>query len=106
VYDDGRIACTESTLVIRRYYFPAGDKRLPYTRIREVRSRPMRDLAGKLWGSGDFVHWFNWDPGRRAKKMALVVIPSGHRVRPVITPDDPEAVLAELAAHGVAVINV
>jgi hypothetical protein len=28
-YDDGRVARTEDGLVVRRHYFPFGDKRLP-----------------------------------------------------------------------------
>lgn len=106
-YDDGLIACTDTALIIRHYYFPVGSKRLPYTSIREVRSKPMTALSGKwrFWGSGDLVHWANLDLGRAAKSVALVVTLSGLRVRPVITPDDPEAVLGELAAHGVRVTN-
>jgi hypothetical protein len=29
-YDDGTVACTDDELVIRRYYFPRGDKRIPH----------------------------------------------------------------------------
>lgn len=107
-YDDGRVACTDDALVIRMYYFPFGDKRVPYTKIQDVKSRPTTGPNGRwrLWGSGDFVHWYNWDPDRPGKSVALVITPSGHGVRPVITPNDPDAVLAELAAHGVTVTSV
>jgi hypothetical protein len=50
-----------------------------------------------------FVHWANWDPGRPKKTVAFVVYLSTQRVRPVITPEDPEKAAAELAAHGVTV---
>ncbi len=104
-YDDGRVACTEEALVIRTYYFPPHDKRIPYGTIERVRRLSMTAMSGryKIWGSGDFIHWFNYDPHRRRKSAALVVHVSGHRVRPVITPDDAGAVAAELAAHGVNV---
>jgi hypothetical protein len=36
-YDDGRVACTEEALVIRTYYFPRRDKRIPYGKIEQVR---------------------------------------------------------------------
>ena len=39
-YEDGTVACTDSELVIRHYYFPAGAKRIPYSAIREVRRVP------------------------------------------------------------------
>jgi hypothetical protein len=102
-YDDGKIACTDSELVIRNYYFPFGTKRIPYAAIREVRQVPLRIWGkGRIWGSGDFVHWFNLDPGRPRKDTALV-IHTDNRMRPVITPDDPARVAAELTAQSVTV---
>lgn len=104
-YDDGRIACTDDGLVIRNYYFPAGDKRVPYGKIKGVRVVPMGGASGgyRLWGSGDFIHWYNWDPGRPRKSVKLVIDIQGRRAKPVITPDTPDDVTAELAAHGVSV---
>jgi hypothetical protein len=37
------------------------------------------------------VHWWNFDSRRPHKKVALVV-DVGRRIRPTITPDDPETV--------------
>jgi hypothetical protein len=107
-YDDGRIACTDDALVIRRYYFPVGDKRIPYGAIERVRSRTMTGTSGqlRLWGSGDFVHWYNFDPDRRKKTLALEVHPAGRQVVPVITPDNADSVVAELTAHGVTIENL
>jgi hypothetical protein len=94
IYDDGRIACDEEALVIRRYY-PWGSKRIAYPSVRGVESLPLVGANSvrrwRIWGSGDFVHWWNLDPSRRHKKVALV-LDVGGRVRPTITPDDPEAV--------------
>jgi hypothetical protein len=102
-YDDGRIACTDDSLVIRRYYFPVGDKRVAYDSIKLVRRTPLLTGKGRIWGSGDVVHWYNLDPGREGKSAALTVEISGRKVMPVITPDDVDDVTAELAAHGVTV---
>lgn len=104
-YDDGRIACTDDGVVIRKYYFPAGDKRVPYSKIEGVRVLPMTGASGgyRLWGSGDFVHWYNWDPARPRKTVKLVLDIQGRRSKPVITPDTPDDVTAELTAHGVSV---
>ncbi len=104
-YDDGRVACGADSLVIRRYYFPFGDKRVPYGTIKDVRRRPMTLLRGKwrIWGSGDFLHWLNYDPARPRKSAALFIHLTGKTVVPVITPDNPDAVTAELASHGVPV---
>ena len=66
---------------------------------------PLTTLSGRyrIWGSGDFVHWFNYDPDRRQKPVALIIRVIGRRARPVITPRDAESVTAELTAHGVSV---
>lgn len=91
LYDDGKIACGETALVIKRYY-PWGAKTIPYGVIRSVdRLSPLGVRKWRLWGSGDFVHWWNLDTGRPKKELALV-IDIGHHIRPTITPDDPSAV--------------
>jgi hypothetical protein len=99
-YDDGRVACGENELVIRWYYFPAGTKRIPYAKIREV--RPCPPSRGRIWGSNDLIHWYNLDPHRGRKDTGLV-IHAGRLFKPVITPDDPDRVVAALTRHGVTV---
>lgn len=100
LYDDGRIACDDSRLVVRRYYPWGGSKSIPYASIRSVTRSPLTGLTGKwrIWGSSDFVHWWNLDPGRPKKEVALV-INAGRRVLPTITPDDPDTVARILAEH-------
>lgn len=100
-YDDGRIRCDDRALSIRGYY-PWGTKRIPYTSIRGVQTFPLTGRLWKvrkwrLWGTGDFVHWWNLDTRRPTKTTALV-IDVGGRVRPTITPDDPTAVAQILTA--------
>ena len=102
-YDDGRVACTDQGITIRRYYFPAGTKRIPYQSIREVRQVSMSFMGkARIFGSGDFIHWFNFDPKRPRKKIALIVHLDG-RIRPVMTPDAPDRMIADLRACGVNV---
>jgi hypothetical protein len=98
-YDDGRISCDDRGIRIA-WYYPWGAKWIPYSSIRSVETRPLTAVRGKwrLWGSGDFVHWYNLDPTRRNKEVGLELDLSG-RVRPVITPDDPAEVEAILAEH-------
>jgi hypothetical protein len=95
LYDDGKIACDETSLIIRRYY-PWGAKRIPYSSIRSV--SPFAVRKWRLWGSGDFVHWWNLDPDRPKKELALD-IDIGRRIRPTITPDDPHTVERILSEH-------
>jgi len=93
-YDDGSIRCDEKALSIRRYYL-WGTKRIPYTSIKSVETLPLTGLQKvrkwRLWGSGDFVHWWNLDLHRPSKSTALV-IDIGRRLHPTITPTDPTAV--------------
>jgi hypothetical protein len=101
MYDDGRIACDKEGLVIRRYY-PWGAKRVPYASVKAVQQLPLtggnKVRRWRIWGSGDFLHWWNLDSSRTHKKTALV-IDIGRRVRPTITPDDPETVECILKEH-------
>jgi len=101
-YDDGRVACDDQEVVIRHYYL-FGAKRIGYQQIREAKVSSLGTMGKwRIHGSGDLVHWFNFDP-RRPRKDTAIVLYLGGSIRPVITPDDPERVAAELAAHGVTV---
>ena len=104
-YNDGRIICEDQEIVIRHYYL-IGSKHIQYPAIREVQQVPL-GIMGKwrIHGSGDLVHWFNFDPRRPRKKIALLIYLDHQRTVPVITPDDPDRVLAELAAHGVPITS-
>lgn len=101
LYDDGRILCDGEAVTIR-WYYPWGAKRVPYSAMRSARTFPLGRVRGKwrIWGSGDFVHWYNLDPGR-PKKETGIEIDSGGRVVACITPDDAGAVARILAEHGV-----
>jgi Bacterial PH domain len=98
LYDDGKISCDATGLTIRWYYL-WGAKRIPYRSIRAVRRLSLGTMRRwRIWGSGDLVHWWNLDRRRPHKDVALV-LDVGGRVRPTITPDDPEAVERVLLEH-------
>jgi hypothetical protein len=94
LYDDGRIGCDDDGVIIGWYYL-WGRKKIRYSAIHAVDKRPLRYIRGRwrLWGSGDFTYWYNLD-GDRPNKSVEVVLDIGKRVRPVITPRDPDAVVA------------
>lgn len=92
LYDDGGLLLDDEGLTIRRYYFPwAGPKRIAYTRIRQATVRPMGWLTGKGrgWGTAHPGYWFPLDL-HRARKRVLVVLDLGRKVKPCVTPDDPD----------------
>lgn len=70
-YDDGRVACTDDELIIRHYYV-SGAKHIGYP-IHEARQAAEPMGRWRIHGSGDLVHWFNFDPGRPHKSTALVI---------------------------------
>jgi hypothetical protein len=99
-YQDAGIRCDDDGVTIHRYY-PWGAKRIRYTSIRDVTELPLTGInkvrRWRIWGSGDFLHWWNLDPNRPHKTLALVLNVGGH-VRPTITPDEPltvERILTE-----------
>ncbi len=101
LYDDGRIACDSTSIRIGWYYPWGGSKSILYSRIKAVVPRPLTGVVNgrwRIWGSGDFVHWWNLDTRRPNKTMALE-LDLGRRVRPTITPDDAEAVERILQDH-------
>jgi hypothetical protein len=104
-YDDGGVACTDGELIIGHYYFPVGSKHVPYPAIREVRRVSLSPFGQwRIYGSNDFIHWFNFDPRRPLKRSGLVIYAAG-QVRPLITPDDPDQVAKVLAGRGVNVTS-
>lgn len=100
IYKDRWIECTEQGVQIRGYYFPWGTKRIPYTHIRQVRRVALTRSGGKgrIWGTASPRYWASLDPRRPHKSVALI-LDVGSTVKPFITPDDPDAVIAALLAH-------
>jgi hypothetical protein len=100
LYRDRRIECLDEAVIIHGYYFPWGRKTIPYGRIRGVEEIAMGPATGqwRIWGSGDFRHWFNLDPGRTHKTRALILDLGGF-VRPVITPDNVDQVKTIISEH-------
>jgi hypothetical protein len=96
-YDDGNIVCDDTGLLIRRYY-PWGSKRIAYGSIKSVKRMPIRIRRWRLYGSGDFVHWWNLDLSRPKKSVALDINVGG-RIHPTITPNHPDRVEQILNQH-------
>ncbi|MGH8929319.1 MAG: hypothetical protein ACRDZO_01450 [Egibacteraceae bacterium] len=101
LYRDRWITCTDTHLLIHRYYFPLGSpKAIPYADIQSVASVEMGVLTGKgrLWGTSWPRYWAHLDLSRPRKHTALV-LDLGHRVRPFITPANPERVRDIIDTH-------
>lgn len=98
LYDDGGLRLDENGVTIRRYYFPwAGPKRFGYKVIRHVEVLPLNWLSGKGrgWGTAHPGYWFPLDT-RRPGKSTLLIFDLGSRVKPCVTPGEPDRVIALL----------
>lgn len=98
-YRDALIECTDADVVIGKYYLFRA-RRIPYSQIRGVRRFELS--AGKtkyrLWGTGTFTYWANRD-WRRARKSVGFFLDVTSGMRPLITPDDPDAFERALRYH-------
>src|SRR4051794_18690162 len=99
-YRDPRIECSADGLLVRGYYLPWGSKRIPYQAIRAIRRVNMGGLTGRarIWGTANPGYWAHLDLQRPRKRVAFI-LDLGRAVRPFLTPDDPRAFEAALAAH-------
>lgn len=97
LYDDGKVAGDGDGIPIR-WYYPWGSKRILFRHIPSAKAFELRPILGKgrLWGSGDFKHWYNLDVSRRNKDTGIE-LDLGRFARPCITPDDVEAVMRIVA---------
>jgi hypothetical protein len=96
LYDDGRIKCDSEGITIGWYYL-WGAKTIPYRTIHSAQIYPLRS-KWRLWGSGDFRHWYNLD-GNRPHKQTGIEIDTGGRIKACITPDDAETVSRIITEH-------
>ncbi|MCW2753472.1 MAG: hypothetical protein JWQ32_883 [Marmoricola sp.] len=100
-YDDGSVACDEVGLAIQRYY-PWGARRIRYGEIRDLAVLQLSDWSAmapwRIWGPVDLEHWWNLDTHRSEKHVALV-LETGERFKPTVTPADPEGFETVLRAH-------
>ncbi len=89
IYEDENLIFDDLGITIKWYYFPVGEKKIPYNSIRNVTERNMAIFSGKgrIWGMDLSPEWFHLDPKRPFKDKCLV-IDIGEWIKPAITPDN------------------
>ncbi len=94
LYSDDIVKLDEERIVVRRYYWPFGSKRIRYSKIRRVRPRPLKAWHGQYRVQGiDFRRrWYSRDRHRGERETAID-LSIGNILRPSITPEDPVLVL-------------
>lgn len=93
LYRDRWIECTPDEIRVRAYYFPWGTKRIPYKDVRGVQHVTLSAIRGRarIWGTANPRYWASLDPQRPGKSSGLI-LDLGRFVRPLLTPDDTDAV--------------
>jgi hypothetical protein len=94
LYRDDGVRLNEQEIVIARYFWPFGRKRIPYAAIERVTRRPLKPWHGQFRVHGIDL-WGRWYPHDRARgdKDIAIDLHVGGAIRPVLTPDEPEEVL-------------
>ena len=103
-YQDALITAGPEGVVIRRYGILLRPKRIAYSEIRGVRQMRLGWLLWRLriWGTTVPGFWCNLDV-RRPRKSVGFVVDRGRLIKPVITPDDPEAFASALGGHDIVI---
>jgi len=82
LYSDRLVDITDDAIVLKRYYFPFGSRRVAFSEIQRVDSEEPTVLNGKwrLWGTGTFTTWFPLDWRRPSRdRLFFVNLLSGRR---------------------------
>lgn len=99
-YRDDVVRLDADGIVIRRYYWPLGRKRVDFDAIQAWHTFPLTGMARyRVHGWGYPRRWYHRDPERSSKEVGLE-LDTGAWLRPVITPVEPVTVLDLLREAG------
>jgi hypothetical protein len=94
LYADDVVRMREGGVVITRYYWPVGRKRIAYDEIQAFTTRPLKAWHGqyRVQGVDHRGRWYSRDRHRGEKERAID-LDVGGLIHPVLTPNDVDAVL-------------
>lgn len=97
LYEDKYLVCDDDAITIKDYFFPIGSKRIAYKDIRSVSEMDLGLFSGRLrfWGMDLAPYWYHLD-WSRAKKRRAIVLDLGEFIKPALTPEQHDMVLAVL----------
>ena len=74
LYSDNLIEVSNDSVLIRKYYFPFGPKRVSLEDIESITAYKPSLLSGqyRYWGTGDFRTWY--PPDNRSKRDRIFIM--------------------------------
>ena len=106
LYADKLIEIREDEIIFHKYYFPTmSDKIVKFQDIEkiEVREPILKNGKFRIWGTGDFQHWFPMDSQRSKREAIYILYRKGKKIRIGFTVEDSEKV-TKLLKEKIAVI--
>lgn len=97
IYEEPTLRIDSGSITIKRYYFPLfSSKTIQFAAIESIAVRPTTFWTQwRIWGSSNLTNWLPLDTAR-PKKHQLIELNIGKRIRPTITPDNPDRVASLL----------
>lgn len=104
LYSDKLLDITDDAIVLKRYYFPRGAKRVAFSDIERIASEhpTWRNGKWRVWGTGTFRTWFPLDWQRPSRDRVFIIFLLTSRRRIGFTAESSERVSAILRQKGVA----
>lgn len=101
LYQDNQVTVYKELIVINKYYFPlATSKTIFFSDIHSVSLNSSEGVTHRWGVSAKYLNnWFPYDSDRKNKKKFIEIIFKGRRIKPSITPDDPDKVFQIIWEH-------
>ncbi|PKL74793.1 MAG: hypothetical protein CVV27_18690 [Candidatus Melainabacteria bacterium HGW-Melainabacteria-1] len=97
LYEDKYLVCDDDAITIKEYFFPFGSKRILYNKIKKVSEQDLGVFSGRyrIWGMDLSPYWYHLD-FERPKKRRAIALDTGELIKPTLTPEQHDMVLAVL----------
>ncbi len=101
-YQDKLVELTAEKITFHHYYFPFGDRSVPFKQIESIEVAPSTIMRGRwrIWGTGDIRTWFPLDIKRPVRERIFVAMLRGSSRRIGFTVEDSAKVEAILKDSG------
>jgi len=96
LYSDKLIEISNDAITLRKYYFPTFSKKIvKISEIEKIVIKKPTLMTGKfrLWGTGDFFHWFPLDQHRTKREVIFFLSMKNKKIKIGFTVEDSAKVI-------------